>query len=39
MIDQNGTHQVVDAHGVRAILKYNKDLVPPFYVYTAFPTQ
>ncbi len=39
VIDQNGQHQVVDAHGVRAVLKYNKDLVPPFYVYTAFPTQ
>ncbi|MEZ0094815.1 RNase A-like domain-containing protein [Streptacidiphilus sp. EB129] len=38
VVDQNGTHQVVDGNGVRAVLKYNKDLNPPFYVYTAFPT-
>jgi hypothetical protein len=39
VVDQNGTHQVVDGNGVRTVLRYNKDLNPPFVVYTAFPTR
>jgi hypothetical protein len=39
VVDDNGVHKVIAAHSVRAVLKYNKDLDPPFYVYTAFPTK
>lgn len=33
-----GNYQVVNGHGVEAVLLYNKDCDPPFIVSTAYPT-
>jgi hypothetical protein len=38
VIDNNGSNVVVDARAVSAVLKYDKNLSPPFVVSTAYPS-
>lgn len=38
VVDQNGSYVVTDAHDVTAVLKYDKNLSPPFVVSTAYPS-
>jgi hypothetical protein len=38
VIGTPGDYQVINGHGVQAVLLYNKDYNPPFIVSTAYPT-